>query len=584
MPGGAVADSTAPVADCAPAYNGSADDFASLVGQSVHGLTVVSGTTPDTFHGTVLGVLDQSIDLSTPLIMMQLGVDGISDGSTPTTADQTITDDGVWEGMSGSPVYTADGQLIGAVSTGLANGKSDIIGITPATAMLPYLPGHKAASSQTAASWAHPNSAMRHQLAQVTGISPVRAAQGLRPLSDLTERGLGAAALRHAQSAAKVKGVHKAMSTGQIAGMTAAAKAPVDSMIAGSNVADMVVWGDYAEGGIGTVTTVCTNHGVTGLVAFGHPLNGTGAANDVLMSASAVYVQPDPLGVAFKAANLGVPAGTISKDYDSAIGGTFGATPAGTTTFSHTASYDGGKPRTSVSYSADPNYWIDAAYYAADANDYTQMKAWMKGGAVVSFKIAGTDRNGKPFTLRHTDRYVSPTSIADDSLVDMGNFVYALSSMPGVHLTSVTSNSKLDDVSTGVRLAGVEQFVGGVWRKVDASRPAFAWPGRTLTLRAVTVDPLGKISHLPITVAVPASVKGGHGAIELVGGNSQDIPIWNVNSVATAEQALTGIPRNDQVSVRSTFMKDKVHVSHVKNTRIGTRVVSGSQVVAVQVY
>src|SRR6185312_5852846 len=40
---------------------------------------------------------------------------------------------GVWAGMSGSPVYTADGRLIGSVSYGLA-ASSPIAGITPAAA------------------------------------------------------------------------------------------------------------------------------------------------------------------------------------------------------------------------------------------------------------------------------------------------------------------------------------------------------------------------------------------------------------------------------------------------------------------
>lgn len=576
LPGSAGASApAAPASDCAahPAYTGALGD---LTGQPVTGLTVVAGTTPDTFHGKVLGVVEQGIDLSTPLIMMKLGDNGIIDGSTPTAADDAITADGVWEGMSGSPVYTADGQLIGAVSTGFANGASDIIGITPATAMVPFLPGGDSPAAGTSPAWSHPSAAMTRQLAKVTGVSQARAAKGLRPLSALTERGLGTAALRHAQSAAKVKGLHKDLSTGQIAGASAQTSAPVDTMGAGGNVADMVVWGDYAEGGIGTVTTVCHN----GLVAFGHPLDGTGPANDVLMSADAVYVQPDPVGVAFKMANLGVPAGTISRDYSTAIGGTFGALPKGTATFRHTASYDGSAPRTSVSYSADPYYWIDAAYYAADANDYTVMKAFMPGGGTVAFSITGK-AHGKSFTLRHTDRYVSSESISDDSLLDMGNFVYALSSLPGVSISNVNTNSKLDDNASVLRITQVQQHIGGAWRKVDGNRPAIARAGRTLSLRAVAVGASGATSYIPVSVTVPNRVKGGHGTVQVLGGGSQDIPVWNVNSVAAAQKALAGATRNDQVSIRSTFVKGAARATSSKKSGLFTHVVKGSQVVPV---
>ena len=38
---------------------------------------------------------------------------------------------GIWEGMSGSPVYAADGSLIGAVAYTLSFGPTPIAGITP---------------------------------------------------------------------------------------------------------------------------------------------------------------------------------------------------------------------------------------------------------------------------------------------------------------------------------------------------------------------------------------------------------------------------------------------------------------------
>lgn len=577
--GPAAGVTVAPAADCTTPYDGSSDDFAALVGQPVTGLTVVSGTAPEKFHGTVLGILDQGIDLATPLIMVRLGTHGITDGSTPTEADATIAADGVWEGMSGSPVYVG-GKLVGAVSMGLANGNTDIIGLTPASSMVPFLPHAAAAAARTSTTWAHPTPALRRELARATGISPARAAEGLRPLTALTEYGMGPAALSRLH-ASKIRGLHSGLSTGRIASTTAttatSTAAPVSTMVAGGNVADMPVWGDYAEGGVGTVTTVC--HG--GLVAFGHPLDGTGTANDALLSASAVLIQPDPLGVSFKVANLGLTAGMVSQDVSTAIGGTFGAPPTGTVTFSHTASYDGHPARTGVSHAAEHLYWADAAYYAADANDYTVMKAWRPGGAVVSFRVTGTD-HGAPFTLVFADRYASSGSIADDSLTDIGNVVEALSAMPGVALSKVTTTSALNDVRAVGRLVSVQQADGSSWQTVSSARPVLARAGHTAHLRVV-VTVAGSTTYLPFSVSLPSSLRGGHGTLQLTGGNSTSIDDADAHTVAAEHSMLAGAVRNDEVGITGSFSKGATHASLRLRTAASAHVVGGHLAVPVSI-
>ena len=92
-------------------------------GQLVDGKTVTAGTTPSDFNGTIIGVLKDGIEPGVDLVMAQL---------SSTAIDQA----GIWEGMSGSPVYAAsDDRLIGAVSYGLATGPSKVAGITPAADM-----------------------------------------------------------------------------------------------------------------------------------------------------------------------------------------------------------------------------------------------------------------------------------------------------------------------------------------------------------------------------------------------------------------------------------------------------------------
>ena len=92
-------------------------------GQVLNGLTVDRGTTPAAFTATVIGVLDDGIAPGLDMIL--------AEASSP-AIDRAH---GIWAGMSGSPVYAADGRLVGSVSYGLTFGASPIAGITPAAEM-----------------------------------------------------------------------------------------------------------------------------------------------------------------------------------------------------------------------------------------------------------------------------------------------------------------------------------------------------------------------------------------------------------------------------------------------------------------
>src|SRR5262245_40862802 len=74
------------------------------VGQTGEGLTVETGTTPDPFTVTILGVLDDGIAPGVDMILAETASPALERAG------------GVWAGMSGSPVYAEDGRLIGAVA------------------------------------------------------------------------------------------------------------------------------------------------------------------------------------------------------------------------------------------------------------------------------------------------------------------------------------------------------------------------------------------------------------------------------------------------------------------------------------
>ena len=177
--------SLATVASPSVAATGSCDTatpVASLLaGDPVHGLTVSSGTTPTAFTGSVLGVLNDGIEPGVDMVMMKL-------------TSPTITDvGGIWEGMSGSPVYAADGSLIGAVAYTLSFGATPIAGITPWEDMQTYA-GHDPAPLRVDV----PAAAAR-TIAAHSAVTKAQASAGFRELKTPTVlSGLGPRALERA--------------------------------------------------------------------------------------------------------------------------------------------------------------------------------------------------------------------------------------------------------------------------------------------------------------------------------------------------------------------------------------------------
>lgn len=157
------AQSADPTGDCAVAFPEA--DLAA--GQDVTGLTVTHGTTPEGFTGEVLGVLDDGIAPDIDMIMVRLD-------------SPEIERVGIWQGMSGSPVYAEDGRLIGAVSYGLAMGPSPVAGVTPFEKMDDYLADTASTVEVGPRRGAHDRGALR----RLGGEGP----SGLRPAADADGR------------------------------------------------------------------------------------------------------------------------------------------------------------------------------------------------------------------------------------------------------------------------------------------------------------------------------------------------------------------------------------------------------------
>lgn len=539
------ATSAEPAGDCTPAF-----PVAELeTGDAVTGLTVTRGTTPEPFTGEVLGIQEDGIGPDLDMVMVEVDMPAVAKA-------------GIWQGMSGSPVYAADGRLIGAIAYGLSFGPSPVAGITPFEDMDDYLaeaPARIRVGKATAA-----------RIARATGVTRAQAAQGFRQLP----MPVAVSGVR-AQRLAATEDRPYLPRGAQAAGVGKAEGAGPETLVAGGNMAASLSYGDVTQAGVGTATSVCNGR----VVGFGHPMSFEGETTMSLHPASAIYVQEDPVGPGFKVANLGAPVGTVSEDHQTGITGFLGALPRATT-ISNTTTYQD-RTRTGTTKNTVDSAAAGTSYYQIVANHDRVVDALMPGSETLSWTIRGTDVDGSAFELSFDDRYASDYDISGEVGYELSDLVFALTRITGVSVDSVTSESVVSDESSTYRVRGVQQQRGGKWIPLGKGERAEARAGSTLALRAVLAGAEG-LTYVPLTMKVPASAAGMKGRLAVQGGG------WmysggNITSVAKAEKVVADMIRNDEVEVVLTLAKRRKHVERTKVVGPADRVVFGSKRVSVVV-
>lgn len=519
----APAQSAPPADDCAEPF-----PVADLVdGDTVHGLTVSEGTTPDPFTGEILGVMPNGIAPGLPMILAELDSPALTEVG------------GIWSGMSGSPVYAdSDNRLIGAVAYTLTWGTTPVAGITPFEDMDDYL--------GTAAPATIPVTKKQAKaIAADSEVSRAQAEQGFRQLPMPTGvSGITAARLTKARRKGpdylELRGV-RAMSS-----LSGAAAAGPETLEAGGNLGAAYSYGEITAGGVGTVTSVCDGE----LVGFGHPMDFLGKTQAGMMPAEALFVQRDSLGSPFKVANMGMPAGTIDEDRLTGISGVVDVLPD-ETDITSTVSY-GTRGRTGTSHSLSPDFNADIAFYQLLGNHDRIIDSIQPGSSTATLTITGTDADDEPFEVEFSDRYTSRWDIAWESTFDTADLTWALSRMRGVTVDSVDSDSKVTDTTGTWRVAGVQQRRGGGWSDLTRRSPAFARAGKLLRLRAVLVRG-SRTERVPLAVSVPRNSKR-RAFLQVVGGASDwGTPGGGAKTPQQLTAALARSARNDQVTATLTI-------------------------------
>jgi hypothetical protein len=540
--------------------------------QGLHGTgwTVDSGTTPAPFSATVLGRVRNGIAPGVDLIMARLSSPAITEAG------------GVWAGMSGSPVYTADGKLIGAVAYGLA-ASSPVAGITPAADLERLLTSDPDAAARTRV---RPAGAATRVLREA-GVSQQQAARGFAhlpmPLSVSGATSPGAKKL--------VERLQRRTGERVTTGSAAATGTASPSTIAGGgNIAAAVAYGDATLAAVGTTTFTCGGR----LVAFGHPFLGEGVTTYSAHTASAVYVQPDPVFGPFKVANTGGVVGVVDRDRDLGIRARLGAGPRGTAITSRLTRVETGAVRTGRTTAVYAPTAADAAAFHLLANvDKTMGSFASKGTARVMVTIKGHRAGGRAFSVRHGDVLTATDGLdaLDFQVAFMAyDMVSAVQSQDfeDVTLDSVQITGSISSRAVPWTRAKVEVKQHGTW--VSASRPVVAkagsklWTRTTLTqFRAPSVHSVVKVGltvpRSAVHHSVALTVTGADGGEDFFGGlltpatNSSGVESDVVLPASDGGPAslddllaqLASTPRQDSITAQlKNPSSDKVYATHTR--------------------
>lgn len=292
------------------------------------GKTCYQGTKPEEFQAEILGVL-HGVSPRTSVVLARF-------------SGNLIDKVGIFEGMSGSPVYI-DGKLLGAVAYSFTFAREAIGGIAPITQMVeafsetavPPTEGKVLYKKSRLWNYSLPLPAIPNESAQLPGIpnqvkqQPLPEAFGghsLIPIATpLSMGGFHAQVLNEFAPQFRAMGMSVLQGAGGVNPAAAAGSSTVSAnppLEPGSNIVVSLVRGDLDVSAGGTVTHIDGNR----LYAFGHSMYNLGFTELPLHTAKAIIVFPS-MESSFKILEMGELAGTIRQDRGTGIYGIVGEKP-----------------------------------------------------------------------------------------------------------------------------------------------------------------------------------------------------------------------------------------------------------------
>lgn len=505
------------VATAHPAAGAPGDDVACpaaypatglTLGQQVTGATTAgsyrragvehdSQTTPETFSGIYRGTIE---DPAGDLLVFEL------EGSRITGSDGTV-DAGVWAGISGSPLYSGDGRLVGAVSYSFSGTTASVYaGVTPAAELYDLL---EPAAPTAAAARIVPDRSEQRALARAGVPAATAEAGAVRLTPDTQIAGLGSR-LDPRMLRAIARKAGRAMPRAAGGGGSQSEQIEI---VPGANVAAAQSYGSLAIYSVGTASAVCD--GV--VIGYGHP-DAWNPSPRTIHGASTVIIQDDG-AYSFKLANLGAPMGSILQDRMSGITGRLGELPDSTTVSIATT---GPKPHSTSSQVVDPEAlsYVVASQAYRDAN--LTLDQTSGGEATVAWTVDYRRADGTPGTFRRSQRYASAHAIAEEVPSDVAGDIDAILTNPfeRVTITGVTVQQNLDRTYRAYEMGTVEVRSHGIWERVRDRQRVVVRPGKVLKVRVHLRSAAGSTTTTPqsriFRLATPRHAVG-RGAITIEG-------------------------------------------------------------------
>lgn len=453
------------------------------------GVPIDSSTTPEEFTGTYQATLE---DPSGDLFVFKVS------GSRITNSDGTI-DAGIWAGISGSPLYAADGRLVGSVSYSFSGLEGSVYaGVTPADDLYDLL-GENGETTTPPARVALSKGEQQELVRR--GVPAAAAQQGLHRLTPETTLG----GMRSARSAALARIAKRfGRSAPAVLGGGSAQDVEVP-IVPGSNFANVDSFGTISLYGVGTTTAVCGDLAI----AYGHPAAWAPHTQSVHGAVTAL-IQKDGAG-SYKIANLAAPAGTLVADRLNGIVGQLGVLPDTTEVSSTTT---GPHPRQSLSHV--PN--AEALSYVVANQTYLDTLLTLDrdagGTASLTWRLDYQRADGSTGVFERGDRYATTSYLADLVTYDVASDIDAIlrNRHEEVTITDVSITEKASPVFKSLKVGSVEMRSAAGWTKLKKDKVATIKPGRTIKVRVNLVpssreSKATKVSHV-VSFKVPKKAAG----------------------------------------------------------------------------
>lgn len=506
-------------------------------GMEVSGLTVSSGTEPDELTGKVTGVLEDGIAPGMDMIIVRMSGSEITD---PDTGDVWR---GIWAGMSGSPVYTSDGRLLGAVAYGLSYSPSDYAGITPAAEMY-NVRDYESSGGATPTKTAKVPAGLAKDLAK-GGATEEQIEDGFRRLPmPMSVSGLSDKRLQ------QVSEKFDRPTDRFVSGNGSGANEEPTPIEAGGNLAASLSYGDVSQIGTGTTTAVCDD----GVLGFGHSMLLSGKSTMSMHGAEALYIETDVFDGSSKISNPTAPVGQITQDRTAAILGKQGQTPDAVTVNSNVSATNGNQRDGSTTMTqklfSDDVPWIAATHLLA--NEDRVFDQYGAGSGTVKWNVEMERADGSKLEFSRVENYVDRSDLTYGTVDDVYQSISRIenNSYEKVRVTNVEQEASLDDKFQAYELDRVERLKDGNWLPLAPGSTTTKKAGTMLELKAFLVprkDSIGQPTVVRLSIKVGQEQGGRTGKLVVSGGADTKNPVGAVDTLPDYLKKLSKNPRDNRV-------------------------------------